>query len=164
MIIISDTSVISNLIYIDQLEILQKLFSEIIIPEAVNREVLALDAFSVDLSIYKAANWIKVQNPINKELEKKLYEVLDEGESAAIALAYELSADYLAIDEKAGRRTAESLGIKIIGLIGILLRAKERRLIDKIKPFLDQLIKEAGFYIGERFYHQILADNDELEG
>ena len=116
MIIISDTSVISNLILIDRLKILNDLFGEIIIPTTVRKEILKLEEYGISLKEFNNSPWIKIQDPTNKKLENELLESLDAGESAAIALAYELKADYLAIDEKAGRRTAKSLGIKIIGL------------------------------------------------
>jgi predicted nucleic acid-binding protein len=125
VIIISDTSVVSNLILIDHLHILYDLFGEIIIPTAVKKEILRLEEYGIDLSKFHNSKWIKTKDPINKEMEKNLLESLDAGESAAITLAYELNADYLAIDERAGRRTAKSLGIQIIGLVGILIRGKQ---------------------------------------
>ncbi|MCB0839110.1 MAG: DUF3368 domain-containing protein [Bacteroidetes bacterium] len=158
MIIISDTSVISNLILIDRLKILNDLFGEIIIPTTVRKEILKLEEYGISLKEFNNSPWIKIQDPTNKKLENELLESLDAGESAAIALAYELKADYLAIDEKAGRRTAKSLGIKIIGLIGILIQGKEANLIDKVKPILDQLISDASFYLGEEFYQQIIEN------
>ncbi|MEZ4776179.1 MAG: DUF3368 domain-containing protein [Bacteroidia bacterium] len=94
-------------------------------------------------------------------MERGLRESLDAGEAAAITLAKELNADYLAIDERAGRRIAKSLGIKIIGLVGILIRAKEANLIENVRPILDQLITEANFYIGEKFYQQIIENLGE---
>lgn len=161
MIVISDTSVISNLIQIDRLRILKELYTEIIIPESVKNEVERLRDFGVDLEEFSTADWIFINNPINQQLEAELLESLDKGESAAIALAHELQADYLAIDERAGRRMAKSLGIKIIGLIGILIQAKEADIIEKVTPFLDQLISEANFYISEQFYEQIVYDLKE---
>lgn len=161
MIVISDTSVISNLIIIDRLDLLGDLFSEIIIPQAVETEILKLEEFDIDITQFKNADWISVQNPLNKRMEKELLRSLDKGESAAITLAYELNADYLAIDERAGRRTAKALGLKIIGLVGILIRGKNAKIIEKVKPILDDLISNANFYLGEKFYQKIIEDLGE---
>lgn len=161
MIIISDTSAISNLILIDRLDILQKVFNHIIIPTSVDVEVRALSQFQIDLTVYTKASWITVQDPREKSLHQLLLKSLDAGEAAAIALACELQADFLVIDERAGRKTAKDLGLKIIGLVGIFSRAKNLGIIDKVKPLLDKLISEANFYISQKFYLQILADLNE---
>lgn len=163
MIIISDTSVISNLILIQRLDLLPALYGEIRIPQVVEAEILQLESFNVDISEFKNAGWVTIQNPTNKALEQQLLTTLDPGESAAIALAHELSPTYLAIDEKAGRLVAETLGINIIGLIGILIQAKEKGILTSVKPLLDELITTAGFFISKRFYQQILAEIAESE-
>lgn len=86
---------------------------------------------------------------------------MDKGESAAIALAKELQPDFLAIDEKKGREVAESIGIPIIGLVGILIVAKEHKIIQKVRPILDDLISIAGFRISKSFYSFILKEINE---
>ncbi|WP_448519656.1 DUF3368 domain-containing protein [Rhodoflexus sp.] len=69
----------------------------------------------------------------------------------------ELKADFLIINELIGRRIAENLHIKVIGLLGILLKAKQEGLMMMhIKPILEQLDKEAGFYINPKLYATIL--------
>lgn len=67
MIIVSDTSPVSNLILIERLEILEKLFAEIIIPPAVHSEILALKKFGKNLESYEAAEWIKIIVPSNAQ-------------------------------------------------------------------------------------------------
>ena len=131
------------------------------IPEAVERELLALSQFGIDLEPYHQAAWITVQVPKDATLVQTLPASLDQAESEAIALAHALPKSLLAIDEKAGRKIAQSLGIEIIGLVGILIRAKEQRVIPAIKPLLDRVIQEAGFYLSPRFYQQILNDQGE---
>ena len=81
---------------------------------------------------------------------------LDEGEAEAIALAAELNAGLLLMDERKGRIVAARLGIRFIGLLGILIEAKQRDIIPLVKPCVDSLISQAGFWIGKDLYGQVL--------
>ena len=77
---------------------------------------------------------------------------LDPGESYAIASAVEQKGDELLMDERRGRQVATQLGLSIIGLLGILLLAKQRQLIPQIKPILDRLIQVVGFRVSAQLY------------
>lgn len=85
-----------------------------------------------------------------------LVKSLDKGESEAIILAYELQADFLLIDERKGRRTAQEMGVKTIGLMGILIKAKNQGLLEKIAPVLEDLTQVAGFWISDKLKEEIL--------
>lgn len=82
---------------------------------------------------------------------------LDAGEANAIALALELQADDLLIDERLGRQEAVRLGLSIIGILGILLVAKQRSLIPQVQPVMDALINKAGFRVSTQLYQRVLA-------
>lgn len=161
MIVVSDTSTLSGLLIINRFELLGKVYDEVIIPKAVFNELLVLENFGYDLTPVHEASWLKTAEPLNKDLEEKLKLVLDNGESAAIALAQELKPDYLAIDEKKGRKVAVSMGIPIIGLVGILILAKRFSLIDSVKPVMDELVELAGFRVNTKFYARILKEVGE---
>lgn len=161
MVIVSDTSPISNLVQIDELDLLAEIFGEVIIPQAVDKEIRALEKFGVDIEKYKNSTWIHVRSPENKEILKELNEELDIGESEAITLAIELSANYLLIDERLGTKRAIKEGVKTIGLIGVLIIAKRKHLLENLAPILDRLIEEAGFWIGDKLYNRILKEAGE---
>jgi hypothetical protein len=93
--------------------------------------------------------WIQTQSIENSQLANQLQQErgLDAGEANAIALALELQADDLLIDERLGRQEAVRLGLSIIGILGILLVAKQRRLISQAQPVMDALINQAGFRV-----------------
>ena len=87
---------------------------------------------------------------------------LDRGEAEAIALALELGADELLIDERLGRREALRLRLSITGLLGVLLVAKRRGLVAMIRPVMDALMTQAGFRLSEQLYTVLVAAGENV--
>ncbi len=83
------------------------------------------------------------------------------GEAEAIALALEMKAEYLLIDEREGRTLARQLGLRITGVLGVLLRAKRRGQIEAIKPEIEALRSHARFFIAPALESAILAEAGE---
>jgi predicted nucleic acid-binding protein len=162
MIIVSDTSPVSNLILIERLEILQKLFAEIIIPPAVHAEIIALKQFGKDLEEYQKAEWIKVIVPTNIQKVQTLQINLDEGEAQAIALALEIHCDLLLMDERIGTNTARQEGLQTVGLVGVLIKAKEEGIIENVCDVLFDLRNKAGFWLNENLEKKILDEIGEI--
>lgn len=158
MVIVSDTSIITNLNQIGSIELLNQLFGEIVIPFAVFEELSKVEK---NFDLVSSSPWIIVKKVERSELLEKLIGKIDPGEAESIALAIEMKADLLLIDERKGRLIAEDLGIRITGLLGILIEAKEHGFVQSIKPLLDHLIYEIGFRIHPKLYQKVLELVDE---
>lgn len=151
MIVVSDTSPISNLVQIGKLSLLNKVFGEVLIPPIVQQEILALEQFGIDLKDIQNADWIKVHSIRDQNRVKPLLIDLDEGESEAIILAQEVSADWILIDERAVTKIAQELGLQPIGVIGVLIKAKEKGFISSVIEVIEELREVAGFWISDKF-------------
>jgi uncharacterized protein len=158
VIVISDTSVITNLAAIQQLDLLPQLYDRVLIPTAVYAELVDLDVAVPGTLEVQSAQWIEIRKVTNQAEVDRLRNVtrLDPGESEAIALVQELNADLLLIDERRGRAEANRLGLRITGLLGILVEAKSRRLVPQVKPLMDTLIASSEFRVSSALYKQIL--------
>jgi hypothetical protein len=160
MMVISDTSCIGYLIIIDKLQLLKNNFSEIIVPDIVNKKILQLSS-RYNLAKYLNAECIKSLSISNTTLYRELLNQVDEGESEAIVLSKEINADLLSVDERKGTLLARSLGIKTIGLLGVLLLSKEKKIINLAKPILDELITNTTFRIDKNLYTNVLKQANE---
>ena len=158
MLIVSDTSPITNLIKIDQLDLLKILFQQAIIPQKVYEE---LADYENQGNVIDSQSWIIVKAVKDQSAVERLKNILDPGEAEAIILAQELKANFLIIDERKGRKIAETRGITITGLLGVLIRAKKKEIVPKLKPLLDKLINLGGFRISKILYQKILEEVGE---
>lgn len=139
MIVVSDTSPITNLAAINQLDILRQLYGDIIIPHAVYHEMVSLSSSVHGTYEVQTFSWIKTYQVIQQDQVNQLLEKLDQGEAEGIILALELEAELLLIDERKGRKIAKSLGLNVTGILGILIEAKRKKLVNKIKPILKKI-------------------------
>ncbi len=154
MIVVSDTSLLANLALVGQIDLLRQLYGQVFIPPAVQVEIAAAHTEQTD-AIGKLS-WIEGHAVANQLLVRSLQLELDQGEAEAIALASELKADILLIDERKGRAVAERLGLRFIGVLGVLVEAKHRQLIPSVRPILDNLVTKAGFWISQDLYTRVL--------
>jgi hypothetical protein len=158
MVAVSDTSVISNLAIIQRLELLHSQFENVFIPAAVRDELSRLANPDATRAIQKALRigWLRVRLIANSQLAGVLCNDLDLGEAEAIALAVDVPADILLIDEKEGRARARQAGLKITGILGILLRAKSLGGIASVKAEIDALRARAAFFIAGPLENEVL--------
>lgn len=141
MIVVSDTLAITSLIQVGRIEILARLYGEVFIPQAVRNELLQTHP--------TLPEFVRVQQCGRTSDVQRLCAELDLGEAEAIILAGELSADYLLMDETLGRKVAIREGLRVIGLLGVLLEAKDLRFIPSIREVTAELETIAGFRVSD---------------
>ena len=105
--------------------------------------------------------WLHVAELKDVRLARALALDLDEGEAAAIALALELGAERILMDEHDGRVKAKALGLRPIGLLGVLLRAKREGALDSVEAAMQMLRQQAGFLIADDLFDQVLREAGE---
>ena len=153
MIVVSDTSPLSALLAIEQADLLPKLFKRVLIPPTVRGELLRHhDELPVFLEVIPAQN----QQALN-ELRLEIAA----GEAEAIVLAGEQNADYLLIDERLGTSVALRRGQQTMGMVGVLIRAKDCGHITSLREQLDLLEKKTSFYLSSAFRKMVLEKVDE---
>lgn len=148
MLVVSDTSPISALLQIGRAGLLRDLYGAVCIPQAVSAE---LSRFHSSLP-----SFIEVREVADRARVDSLMPPLDVGEAEAIVLAIEVHADRLLIDERRGRVIAAQAGLPIIGLLGVLLLAKERGLLTTIRDVLNDLQSNASFYVADALVKRAL--------
>jgi predicted nucleic acid-binding protein len=161
VIIVSNTSPIINLAAVGKLDLLKKQFGKIVIPRAVYNEITIEGRGEPGDSEVRTSDWIEVIEVEDIPLLAILKRELDDGEAESIALTVSLKADLLLIDETDARSIASNLGLRFIGLLGVLVKAKEKGYVKEVKPVMDRLKKEAGFWIDEKLYRYILETVEE---
>jgi predicted nucleic acid-binding protein len=130
MIVVADTSPLNYLILIEQIDLLPALYCEVLIPPAVQDEMLDPDAPPpVRAWISDPPPWLEIRTPSRLPLALSLQ--LDDGERQAITLVHAGGVgSLLLIDELLGRQEATRLGLTVIGTLGIIKEAHDRGLVD----------------------------------
>ena len=161
MIVVSDTTAISSLHKIAHLHLLKEIFTEVVIPAQVYDELKYFEKIQPGFDLRRSYPWISIETVKDTGLIQSLEEILDAGESSAIALSIQLHADLLLIDEKLGRKIAREKGLSVVGLMGVLEIAKKRKIVPFIKPLMDDLIRVANFRISKLLYERTLEAVNE---
>ncbi len=159
MIVVSDTTPLISLLKINRLDLLEKLFGEVFIPQAVFNELTADERFQLEAEQIRQRDFIFIK-PVNVPESVNILKRatgLDLGESEAIVLTDELKADILLMDEAKGRSVSSQMGIRIMGTIGILMAAYEEKTLtsNEVRECITGL-QHAGRHIGQRHYQMLL--------
>ena len=163
MLVVCNTSPISNLAIVDLLDLLRMRYGRVIIPQRVKQELDALTHSDGKRRIQSAvdAGWIAVQTLETRQLCSKFEQRVDPGEAEAIALAETLKADKLIIDDRLGRELARERGVSVAGLLGELLHAKIQGRLRSVKEAIELLQREARFFIRSDLRELIVRDAGE---
>ena len=135
----------------------------VFIPEAVYRELTDPNFPVAGATEAQTFDWIQTRTISDRTLVEALSNELDIGEAEAIALAVEMQADQVLIDERRGRLVASRLNLRYTGILEILVEAKSKGLIAEVRPLLDALINEAGFWVAEPLYNSVLQLVNEID-
>lgn len=151
MIIIADTSPINYLVLIDEIQVLPKLFGQIVVPQAVWTELHA-EGSPPEVKAWIASNppWVKIEAAtlIDQTI------MLGAGECEAISLAKEVSADLVLIDDRKARQAALDRGIKVAGTINVLENGAQRGLLDLSVAF--SKLQQTNFRVAPKLLQEIL--------
>jgi len=147
--VLSDTSCLILFKKIGQIELLHQIYEELTITPEIR------DEYKTNLP-----DWVNIKPVINHQKITEYAKIADFGEASLIALAQEVSAPLLLIDDKRGRKLAELLHIEMTGTLGTLLKAKRKGIIKSVKPLLYDL-KEINFRISVNLEHYILKKAGE---
>lgn len=156
MIVVADTSVLLNLCCVEEEELLQQLFHEVIIPPEVGDEFHKLTANVPRFNRLSLPRWVRQRAPSNIPQTIAVATGLDPGECAALSLAIEIGADAILMDERRGYEVARQCGLKTIGLLGILIQAKAAGFLTELRPVIDRLEQDARFWIDKALRERVL--------
>jgi len=155
MIVVADSGPLHYLILLNQTELLHRFYGQVIIPEAVVKELTSGGAPQpVRGWLSKPPPWLRVQTVSSAQLALVTSD-LDLGEREAIAIAHLLHADLLLIDEISGRAEARRRSLRVTGTLGILRIAAEQELIDV--PEVLERLRDTSFYVGEDLIRSIFG-------
>lgn len=157
MIVVSNTSPLTNLAAIGHFDLLKDMYGEVHIAGGVWAELNAKGQRWPGREEVASADWLKQHQVQNQPLVESLQRDLDKGEAESIGLAIELGAGLILLDEREGRHAAQRLGLRTLGVVGILLGAKKRGFVETIRPQTDALRQTAGFYLSETLYQYALS-------
>lgn len=149
-IVISDTSSLIIFEKIGQINLLQKLYSNVIVTPEVVSEYQD-----------KLPDWINVKPVKDKKYQKFLETQIDRGEASSIAVAMEIEESLLLLDDLKARKLAKKLNLKFTGALGVISKAKQKGVITEVKPLLDKLIL-TNFRISDRIVKEVLRINGEI--
>ena len=147
-----DASSLIALTQIDRLWLLPRLFETVVVPPVVAREAVGTVG---------APNWF-VSHPPPSPIDVRILEAsLDAGETEAIAVALALGAEVV-LDDLSARRLAGELGLPVVGVIGLILRAKRHGFVETVRPDIEAL-RHHGFFLSDRLVKQALIDAEETD-
>lgn len=140
MIVVTDSTVLIGLAKLGKLTLLKEIFSKVTIPEEVFKEVVERGKDKPGSKLIKESSWIETTVVEDKTQVSFLMGSLERGEAEVLALARELEADLILLDEEKARKSAIIAGFSVMGLLGLFNLAKNIGLIHEVRPLIDELM------------------------
>ncbi|ACV64725.1 conserved hypothetical protein [Desulfofarcimen acetoxidans DSM 771] len=156
-----NSSPLISLSLVGQIELLPKLYEEIIIPKSVYNEVIVKGKGKTGSDKLEIFNRFTILEAGNRVVKDTIMLELDEGEAEVIAIAKEKRIQNVIIDEFAGRQYASLLGLKVTGVLGILLTGKKLGFVEEIRSLMDLMIIH-NRYISRKLYLTVLRKAEEI--
>jgi predicted nucleic acid-binding protein len=156
VIVVADTSILINLCRVGQGGLFRGLFQEVVIPPEVASEFARLASAIPRFAGLVLPTGIREQSATVMPALLRSASGLDPGETAALALAVEIHADAVLLDERRGHAVALQLGLRTVGILGLLVQAKSAGLLPAVAPILDALRRDAGFWISDALRQRVL--------
>lgn len=161
MTVVCNATPLINFAVINRLDVLQATFGQIIIPQAVYDETTGSGFPGSQLVLQAiASGWLQVRQV--STIASTIPAELDDGEREAITLALETSEQQILLDEREARQLARNFGLQVIGTLGILLLAKNQKIIPQVQPLLDAMIDNAQYWVNATLYQQVLQQAGEV--
>ncbi|OIN92681.1 MAG: hypothetical protein AUJ20_06870 [Comamonadaceae bacterium CG1_02_60_18] len=154
-VVIADAGPLIAFARLGQLELLTQVFAQVLVTEEVFAECTCRSDDAEAKPILQAAQNQVIQRCTAPLVHFELALHVDAGEASAIAAAAEWGCGVL-MDDKAGRRMAKNFCVARIGTVGVLVLAKQKKLLPNIKPLLDQLTA-SGYFLGDKLIADALA-------
>lgn len=159
-VVVSDTSPIVALCHLQLSDLLERRFGSVLIPPAVDRE-LASPNWRAIVAPFRQRRGVRVQAPVDRGAVDRWTDILDAGEAEAIALAMEVGAIAVLMDERAGRVVASRVGLNTIGVLGLLLQAKRDGMVGELRPLIAQLRDKLKFHLSVSLEVDVLRQAGE---
>jgi predicted nucleic acid-binding protein len=158
MTVVADASPLIALARIGRLALLHSVFGRLLLPEAVWREVVEAGMAKPGAGEVWRAGWIERRSVRDAGLVALLRHNLGAGESEAIVLAREAGADLVLLDDRMGRAAATRLGLRVVGLVGVLVEARERGLLPDPETVANELHQAAGFWLSNDLREIVIGE------
>lgn len=159
--VVVNTTPLIALSHVGQISVLKKLYGEIIIPEAVYKEVSVKTESVCKKAVDSSLDWIRVEK-IKNLMARDMYKTqLHDGEVEVMILSKEIEADVVIIDDANAKKYAKYLKLPVTGTLGVLVRAKREGHIDRLEPILRQMV-EKGIYISQNLIELCLKQVGEV--
>lgn len=147
--VISDTSCLVLLTNIDEIDLLRRCYGRILITPEVALE------YGLPLP-----DWIEIRSPVDKKMQQILLGTLDLGEATALSLAWELGHYTVIVDDLKARKAGIHLGLRVTGTIGVLVRAKQKGIVEQIAPIFAK-VQQTNFRVSDKIIAEAIKEAGE---